>query len=99
MRLTPEQVHIIKGTVARLAGPASRVWLFGSRVDDEERGGDIDLLVESDDVIPNRVSMLCKIEGALVMALGDRKLDILIKDARTPDAPIFQVARRQGAML
>ncbi|PIX98222.1 MAG: hypothetical protein COZ24_01185 [Hydrogenophilales bacterium CG_4_10_14_3_um_filter_63_21] len=99
MRLTPEQVHIIKGTVARLAGPASRVWLFGSRVDDEERGGDIDLLVESDDVIPNRVSMLCKIEGALVMALGDRKLDILIKDARTPDAPIFQVAHRQGAML
>jgi len=42
--------------------------------------------------------MLCKLERALVMALGDRKLDILIKDARTPDAPIFQVARRQGAM-
>jgi len=98
MRLTPDQVKIIKDTVSRLAGPASRVWLFGSRVDDDLRGGDIDLLVETDETVPNRVRMLCKLERALVMALGDRKLDILIKDARTPDAPIFQVARRQGAM-
>jgi len=42
MRLTPDQVKIIKDTVSRLAGPASRVWLFDSRVDDDLRGGDID---------------------------------------------------------
>lgn len=99
MRLTPDQQQIIKGTIARLVGASSRVWLFGSRVHDELRGGDIDLLVESDEVIPNRVKALCKIEGALIMALGDRKLDILIKDARTPDAPVFQVARRTGVLL
>lgn len=99
MRLTPDQTQIIKGTITRLVGASSRVWLFGSRVHDELRGGDIDLLVESDEVIPNRVKALCKIEGALVMALGDRKLDILIKDARTPDAPVFQVARRTGVLL
>lgn len=99
MRLTPDQTQIIKGTIARLVGASSRVWLFGSRVHDELRGGDIDLLVESDEVIPNRVKALCMIEGALIMALGDRKLDILIKDARTPDAPVFQVARRTGVLL
>jgi len=99
MRLPPNQVQTIKGTVARLVGPASRVWLFGSRVDDSLRGGDIDLLVESDEVVPDRVRLLCKLEGALIMALGDRKLDILLKDARTPDAPVFQVARRQGVLL
>jgi predicted nucleotidyltransferase len=99
MRLHPNQAQTIKDTVARLVGPASRVWLFGSRVDDSLRGGDIDLFVETDDVVPNRVKTLCRIEGALVMALGDRKMDILLKDARTPEAPVFQVARRQGVLL
>ena len=99
MRLQPEQVKTIKDTVERLVGPASRVWLFGSRVNEALRGGDIDLLVETDEIVPNRVKTLCKIEGALVMALGDRKLDVLLKDARTPDVPVFEVARRQGILL
>jgi len=36
------------------------------------RGGDIDLYTETDRVVPNRVQVLCRLEGALVMALGDR---------------------------
>ncbi|MDP2432786.1 MAG: nucleotidyltransferase domain-containing protein [Pseudomonadota bacterium] len=99
MRLPPNQVQTIKATVARLVGPASRVWLFGSRVDDSLRGGDIDLFVETDEVVSNRTQTLCDIEGALVIALGNRKMDILLKDARTPDVPVFQVARRTGVML
>ena len=99
MRLQPEQAKTIKDTVERLVGPSSRVWLFGSRVNEALRGGDIDLLVETDEIVPNRVKTLCKIEGALVMALGDRKLDVLLKDARTPDVPVFKVARRQGILL
>ncbi len=99
MRLQPEQAKTIKDTVERLVGPSSRVWLFGSRVNEALRGGDIDLLVETDEIVPNRVKTLCKIKGALVMALGDRKLDVLLKDARTPDVPVFEVARQQGILL
>jgi len=99
MRLSPAQANAIKDTVARLGGPGSRVWLFGSRVDDSLRGGDIDLLVETEAVIPNRIKTLCRIEGALVMALGDRKLDVLLKDGRTPEVPVFGVARRRGVLL
>lgn len=99
MRLTPAQAQTIKNTVARVVGPASRVWLFGSRVDDSLRGGDIDLFVETDEVVPNRVEALCRLEGALVMALGDRKMDILLKDARTMNVPVFEVARRKGILL
>ena len=99
MRLQPEQAKTIKDTVERLVGPSSRVWLFGSRVNEALRGGDIDLLVETDEIVPNRVKTLCKIKGALVMVLGDRKLDVLLKDASTPDVPVFEVARRQGILL
>jgi len=100
MRLSSDQTQIIKEAVARLVGPASWIWLFGSRVGDALRGGDIDLLVETDDVMPNRIRLLCMIEGALVMALGgDRKLDILLKDARTFNAQIFNAPRRQVFLL
>ncbi|KAF0203876.1 MAG: DNA polymerase beta [Gallionellaceae bacterium] len=99
MRLTSEQEQIIKSTVDRVLEAESRVWLFGSRVDDELRGGDIDLLIETEAAFPNRAKMLCRIYGALIYALGDRKLDVLLKDARTRDAPIFNIAKRTGVLL
>lgn len=99
MRLTDAQRNTIKAAVARVIGADSKVWLFGSRVDDVKRGGDIDLFVETEQAIPNRVSVLCKLEGALVMGLGDRKIDILLKDGQTNDAPIFRAAREKGIPL
>lgn len=44
MRLTGQQRTIIRATVAETFGAGADVWLFGSRVDDNKRGGDIDLL-------------------------------------------------------
>ncbi|HET9113451.1 MAG TPA: nucleotidyltransferase domain-containing protein [Burkholderiales bacterium] len=99
MRLTETQRSLIKSAVARIIGPDSKVWLFGSRVDDSKRGGDIDLLVETEQLIPSRASALCRLEGALVMSLGDRKIDVLLKDGRGSDAPIFQVAKDKGVLL
>lgn len=99
MRLTAGQQKIIKSAVARIVGADSRVWLFGSRADDTRRGGDIDLLVETPHAIPGRVGALCRLEGALVMALGERKIDVMLKDARTAEAPIFAVAKATGVLL
>ena len=99
MRLTPSQEQITKTTVDQVLGAPSRVWLFGSRVNDELRGGDIDLLIETDAVLPNRARTLCRLHGALIYALGERKLDILLKDARTRDAPVFNIAKRTGVIL
>jgi uncharacterized protein len=47
MRLTSDQVLTILGTASRLLGEAAVVYLFGSRLDDRARGGDVDLLIET----------------------------------------------------
>jgi len=47
MRLTKEQISIIKTLVTRHFDSDTDVILFGSRVDDTARGGDIDLYIET----------------------------------------------------
>lgn len=99
MRITPSQIGKVRATVNRILGEPHQIWLFGSRADDKKRGGDLDLMIETEAVVPNRAAVLCRLYGALIMALGDRKLDILLKDARTGDAQIFEIARRTGLRL
>ena len=47
MRLTPAQVDIIKRTAQSVLGSGIRITLFGSRVSDAGKGGDVDLYIEA----------------------------------------------------
>lgn len=99
MRLTQEQRDAIKQTARQVLGEDARVTLFGSRADDSRRGGDIDLLFETSQRVAHRTQTLNALYVALVRRLGDRKLDILLQDAATPDAPVLRVARATGVQL
>ena len=99
MRLNILIQDIIKTEVANLIGENCVVFLFGSRIDDSQRGGDIDLLIESPYAIINRVELECKLAARLYIKLGGRKVDVLIKDSRTHIQPIHQQAIQHGIML
>lgn len=99
MRLTSDQVRTIKDTITRVLAAPCQIWLFGSRAYDTLRGGDIDLLVETPVELPNRADMICRLYSALIYALGDRKLDILLKDAKTEEIPVFTFAKQRGVLL
>ena len=45
MRLSTDQIQAIRQAATAAFGKGTSVWLFGSRVDDAKKGGDIDLLV------------------------------------------------------
>jgi len=47
MRLTSQQCAKIREIVERIAGTGVGIFVFGSRVDDARRGGDVDLLIET----------------------------------------------------
>lgn len=99
MRITPSQIESIRRAGHSVLGPQVSIRLFGSRVRDDLKGGDIDLLFETELMVDNRAQAICNIQGALMRTLGDRKIDILLKDPRTPDAAIFEIARRTGVTL
>jgi predicted nucleotidyltransferase len=99
MRLTPYQIQAIQDTAHAVLGVEARVVLFGSRVDDTQKGGDIDLLFETDSPVPNRVATIGQLYTALIRKLGDRKIDVLLKDPLTAPAPVFDIALKTGIQL
>ena len=64
MRLSPLQIHATVAATAELAGPDALVRLFGSRLDDALRGGDIDLLVECPNKVARPVWLAAQITAA-----------------------------------
>ncbi len=80
MRLNAKQIDTIKMAVKDIDENA-RVKLFGSRVDDEKHGGDIDLLINSQIMGWREVA---KLRGMLEINLGEQKIDIVLKAKADP---------------
>lgn len=99
MRLNTEQVQAIKQAAQQVLGEGVRVILFGSRTNDNLRGGDIDLLFETARLVDDRVSTTGRLYSHLIRNLGDRKIDIVLKDASTPEASVMRFARETGVEL
>lgn len=99
MRLTEEQVKVIHDTAEAMFGADARVYLFGSRVDDNRRGGDIDLLVEVTHGLDNIASATARFTAKLQRRLGDRRIDVLLVDPQTRRQTIHRVARETGIVL
>jgi len=74
--------------------PGAEVFLFGSRVKDEERGGDIDLLIMSSKIDPDERR---RIKLRLIDRLGPQKIDLLV--AWDTEKPLVRIALQEGIKL
>lgn len=99
MRLTLQERHLIREIVQRRFGHQAQVWLFGSRTDDQARGGDIDLLVHSPAPIESDLRAALGLESELQDALGDQKIDILFTYPGYAETPLHRIARTTGIRL
>jgi uncharacterized protein len=76
MRIDKNQRMSIINTVHRF-DPYAKVRLFGSRLNDNARGGDIDLLIESK-TISFKEKLIIRYQ--LKEILGDRKIDLIVTE-------------------
>jgi len=76
VRLKSNEVVVIKRVITQFDSDAD-IYLYGSRVDDDKKGGDIDILVLS-----KNISFLdkLKIKVTLYAELGEQKIDLLIAE-------------------
>ncbi|MDO8843241.1 MAG: nucleotidyltransferase domain-containing protein [Methylicorpusculum sp.] len=96
MRLTKQQTEIIMQTVIRSAGMGAEVYLFGSRLNDQAKGGDIDLLIESDTNLSliQRAHIKMQLESQLGLPV-----DIVSKSRGAVATPFQIIAQSQSIQL
>ncbi|MEX1081172.1 MAG: nucleotidyltransferase domain-containing protein [Halofilum sp. (in: g-proteobacteria)] len=99
MRLRDDEIRIIREEVRRTFGSDATVRLFGSRVDDTRRGGDIDLYIESPGDERVFRTQERRLRHALLTRLGDQRIDLVTAPPGGKGRPIDDVARRDGVTL
>lgn len=99
MRLSDRQREVIRRSTAELAGASAQALLFGSRLNDQARGGDIDILIEMPDVCADRLALSLRVGARIERQLGLQKIDVLVADPATPLSPALLAARRVGAPI
>ncbi|HET8701291.1 MAG TPA: nucleotidyltransferase domain-containing protein [Nitrococcus sp.] len=99
MRLSREQITAIRDVVCQEAGPEARVRVFGSRLDDERRGGDLDLFVEVNRPVANPAWLAARISGRLTRSMHGRDVDVVLSAPNLQRSAVHAVAEREGRLL
>lgn len=89
---------MIKSLAKKHFGGNADVYIFGSRADDNKKGGDIDLYITAEipmpEIIRRKISLLTDLEKAI----GEQKIDVVINN-HSKQNPIYEIAETQGVKL
>ncbi len=94
MRLSKEEVSLLKEKLRMLSSTA-KLYLFGSRIDDTKKGGDIDLLVVSSDL---KKKDLRKLRVEFFKEFGEQKMDIVLDNGNF-DTPFVKLISKKAVLL
>jgi len=101
MRLSTKQIDAIKQAVTESLGAGAEVYLFGSRINDARRGGDVDLLVAPPrDLDPDkRFDARLKILASLHQRLSECKIDLIFRQPDQTASSFQRLVRDQAIRL
>jgi predicted nucleotidyltransferase len=96
MRLDSKEIETVRTVVETIVGMGSKVRVFGSRLNDSKRGGDLDLLVESDDPVDaiRRADLKLDLEEKL-----DLPLDIIFLEKGKKRTAFQEIAYSRSGLL
>jgi predicted nucleotidyltransferase len=101
MRLTPKETQIISETFSQYFSSDDHLWLFGSRVNDTTKGGDIDLYIETHETDANALlEKKLNFVNELWQQLGEQKIDVILNMlSSNTKLPIYLIAKKEGVIL
>ena len=99
MRLTEYQVQAIRDATLEVVGHAAPVWLFGSRINETSRGGDVDLMVQLTEPVDDPASLMIKLATKVSKCMYGRKVDVLIDEPNLKHFPIHDLVKERGVLL
>jgi len=95
LRITEHEKNVIIEAV-KTVDPDAKVWLFGSRTNDNKKGGDIDIAIFSGKINKDIMQKI-KVNRSICDKIGEQKIDIVT----TSDGKeaIFRLAVAEGIAL
>lgn len=99
MRLAQEHIAALKQASAELFGTDAVLRVFGSRLHDDARGGDLDLMVESHREVLRPAWHSALLAARASRVLQGRKVDVVLSAPNLRELPIHAHARREGQVL
>jgi predicted nucleotidyltransferase len=99
MRISLHDRDCIRQATSEVAGPGAKAMLFGSRTDDQRRGGDIDLLIELPEPAEDPLALSLRLAARIQRGIGLRKIDVLVADPSTAEFPLLRQARRDAVAI
>ena len=99
MRLTDHQAKAITQLAQEIAGEQAQVRVFGSRLDDDARGGDLDLMLELSEPVANPALLAARFSARVTRLMQGRKVDVLLAAPNLKRLSIHDMAYREGKAL
>jgi predicted nucleotidyltransferase len=99
MRLTENQIEAICQLARQVVGQSVSVRVFGSRLDDAARGGDLDLMLEITEPVGNPALVAARMSALASRVMRGRKVDILLSAPNLLRLPIHDIAFTEGHLL
>ncbi|MCD8504549.1 MAG: nucleotidyltransferase domain-containing protein [Burkholderiaceae bacterium] len=99
MRLTEKEIDIIRETAHEVFGQNIQITLFGSRVNDQAKGGDIDLMIEVYENVDRPALLSARVASRVSRSLAGRAVDVVLKAPNLKTQPIHEIAARSGIVL
>ena len=99
MRLTDHQARAITQLAHEIAGERAQVRIFGSRLDDDARGGDLDLMLEIFEPAANPALLAARFSVRVTRLIQGRKVDVVLAAPNLMRLPIHDMAFKEGRVL
>lgn len=99
MRLTSEEIEAIRDCAKRRFGERCVIRLFGSRADDNRRGGDIDLHIVAQSAENGHSSQRTRVPTGTQAPQGEQKIDVIVRPPDYAQRGIDLIAAQNGIPL
>lgn len=99
MRVSPQHIAAIHEAIASVTSDAIAIRVFGSRLDDDARGGDLDLMIDFENSIEHPALMSARLATKISRAIGGRSVDVVIRAPNLPETSIHKIALDQGKLI
>lgn len=100
IRLREDHIKAIKSLAKKYFGENAKVYLFGSRVDINKKGGDTDLLIVHFLEEEEACNMRTKFVIDLYKVMGEQKIDLLLYNPNQREPKLIEkIALEEGIKL